>query len=125
MSAPNVELLDYNWGYRKLAVAEVEIVKLNAKVAEQAELYKNSISERVILQREVEEQKDDLARQEAVVAQLRAKIELAFSVKMHGFEACQIFDDEYEDHCQYCGYDEAHVVHALVALGKQENDSAK
>lgn len=35
MSAPNVELLDYNWGYRKLAVANVKIAELEAQVAEQ------------------------------------------------------------------------------------------
>lgn len=62
MSAPNVELLDYNWGYRKLAVANVKIAELEAKVAEQAATIATFESRVALLQKVFDQQATTIER---------------------------------------------------------------
>lgn len=117
MSAPNVELLDYNWGYRKLAVANVEIAELKATIAElRRDETRNERDDLRLRVKELEWKND---QQEAVISQMRAAVETRFNEKIHSFKA-----DEFRNYC-YCGYYESRPIHTFAALGKQENDSAK
>lgn len=73
MSAPNVELLDYNWGYRKLAVANVKIAELEAKVAELERKAETLVTINGVLQKDNENLEAKVAEQAVTIAELTAK----------------------------------------------------